>query len=462
MADYSNLAHEIIEKVGGRDNVAQVTHCMTRLRFNVKDDSKVDIEAIKALKGVIGYVNNGGQHQIIIGQTVDDVYKAVCDEGGFQVMAAVDEKLDETKEKLSVKGIFNNILNYLSGSLTPLIPLIISAAMFRTIQTVLGPDMLKVLSTDSDLYTILGMVYNAGFYFLPIYLGYTSAKKLNANPALGMFMGGILIAPELLEMVNNGVSSVRVFGIPAPVAKYTQTIIPILLSVWVLSIVEKFFNRIIPATLRTIFSPFITMLILVPVSLCFLAPLGNWVGTGVGNILVTIGNKGGFLGVAVIAALWEFLVMGGMHLVLIFSMIGVLMTTGSESIIAPASTCATFAVMGMALGAALRIKDKDEKALNFGYFVSCFLGGVTEPALYGTGFKYKKPFIGMIIGAFLGGLYAGLTHIAVYMLGATNFLIVLGFIGGGTANLVNGIIACVISLIAAAAATYLIGVDEKG
>ena len=461
MADYTNLAQELIEKVGGASNVTQVTHCMTRLRFNVKDDSKVDGEAIKGTKGVIGYVFNGGQHQIIIGQTVDKVYDTVCEVGGFTKSAAVDENLDKPKEKLTAKGVFNAILNYASGSLTPLIPLIISAAMIRTVETLLGPGMLNVISAESDLYKVLDFTYNAGFYFLPIYLGYTASKKLNANPALGMFMGGILVAPELIEMANNGITSIKIFGIPATVANYSQTIIPILLSVWVLSMVEKFFNKVIPATLRTIFSPFLTMLVMLPVSLCLLAPLGNWLGLFVGTALVGFGNKGGFIAVAVIAALWEFLVMSGMHLVLAVSMISVFMTLGYEGIISPAACCATFAAQGMALGVALRLKDKDEKALNFGYFVSGILGGVTEPALYGCGMKYKKPFIGMIIGAFAGGIYAGITKVVVFMLSSTNFLMVLGYIGSTTANLVNGIISCVITLVVSTVACYIIGVDEE-
>ena len=459
--NFETLAKEMIEKVGGKDNVSNVTHCMTRLRFNVKDDAKVDAEGIKNAKGVLGYVDQGGQHQIIIGQTVEKDYDEVVKQGGFIAQKAIEENVDAPKQKLTFKSAFNNVLNYLSGSLTPLIPLILAAALFRTVQSVLGPQMLGVISDTSDLYTVLGMVYNAGFYFMPIYIGYTASKKLGVNPALGMLMGGILIAPELIALANNGVQTLKVYGIPASVANYSQTILPIILSVWVMSYVEKFFNKVIPATLRTIFAPFLTIAVMVPVALCALAPLGNFVGTGIGTALLSLGNVGGFIAVAIIAALWEFLVMSGMHLVLAVTMMTVMFTTGHEGIVSPAACCATFAAFGMALGAALLIKDKEEKSENIGYFIAGFLGGVTEPALYGTGVKYRKPLIGMAIGAALGGLYAGLMHVNVYALTSTNVLMVLGYIGEGTGNLVNGIISCVIAMVGAAIATYMLGLDDK-
>ncbi|MBQ6215819.1 MAG: hypothetical protein IJK53_00385, partial [Erysipelotrichaceae bacterium] len=151
----------------------------------------------------------------------------------------------------------------------------------------------------------------------------------------------------------------------------------------------------------------------------------------------------------------------GMHLVLAVTMMTVMFTTGHEGIVSPAACCATFAAFGMALGAALLIKDKEEKSENIGYFIAGFLGGVTEPALYGTGVKYRKPLVGMAIGAALGGLYAGLMHVNVYALTSTNVLMVLGYIGEGTGNLVNGIISCVIAMVGAAVATYLLGIGEK-
>ena len=469
MADNKKIAKDILKAVGGSKNVEIATHCMTRLRLNLKDESVIDEEKVKQIPGVIGFIRSGGQNQFIIGQNVDKVFEEFCKVGdikGVEIDADLNEDGDlserktDKQEKLTVKKVCSNILNYLAGSLTPLIPLIIAAAMFKTVQVIIGPDMLGLVSEDSDLYTLFGFVYNAGFYFFPIYLGFTAAKKLGASTVLGMFMGGILIAPEFIALATSG-ESFTVYGIPCMTGDYSQTVLPIILSVWVMSYVERFFNKYIPTSLRTIFSPFLTMAVMVPVSLCALAPLGNFLGVYIGAGLVAFGGVGGFIAVAVIAALWEYLVMSGMHLILAVTMITVVMSQGYENVVAPAAFCATFAAFGMALGAAYRTRDKQERALSLGYFISGILGGVTEPALYGIGFKYKRPFIGMTIGAFLGGLYAGITHVGVYVVGATNVLSVLGFVGGGKANLVNGIIAMSISLVASAVATYIIGFSGK-
>lgn len=459
-ADFSKLAREILDKVGGEKNVAQVTHCMTRLRFNLKDESKAAPEdEVKAVKGVLGVVRSGGQYQVIIGQTVNKVYDEVMKIGGFS--SGTDTNLVKEKEKLTPKKVGMNILNYLSGSLTPLIPVIIAAAMVKTLLAVLGPSMLGVVQEGDNLYTLLTFVGDAGFYFLPILIGYTASIKMGLNPAMGMFMGAILVHPTMIQMATEGVTGFTVYGIPMSVQNYSSSVIPIILSVWIMSYIYKFLNDKLPAALRTIFAPTITIFVMLPVSLCLLAPLGSIIGQYISAGLLSFGSVGGFIAVAVIAAIWEYLVMSGMHIVMVVTMMTMIMQNGSESLVSPAASCATMAAVGMALGAALRMKDKEEKAMGIGFFVSGILGGVTEPALYGVGFKYKKPLIGMMIGGAVGGLYAGITHVAVYGMGATNFLMIMTYAGGGSANLINGTISLVLSLVVGAAATYVLGLGEK-
>jgi len=458
---YGPFAALILEKVGGKENVAAVTHCMTRLRFNIKDESRIELEGLKKIPGVIGVMQAGGLTQVIVGQSVGKVYTALCSEAGIQEEAAIDENLDAPKGKLTPRKVGSNILNYLAGSLTPLIPVVIAAAMFKTVQVVLGPDMLNLITPDSDLYMLLGFIYSAGFYFLPIYLGYTSAKKLGVTPVLGMMMGCVLIVPGFVSLAQAG-TPFTVYGIPAALHDYSQSVLPVLLSVWILSYVEKLFKKIMPDSLTTIFTPFLTMVVMVPLSLCLLAPAGAFVGDYIGKGLTGLGNVAGFIAVAVIAALWEYIVMSGMHMVLIVTAITVIMQGGHESLVLPAGGCATFAAFGMALGAFFMTRDKKEKSLAMGYFVSGVIGGVTEPALYGIGFKYKRPFITMSIGAFVGGLYAGITGVGTYVMGASNILGILGFVGGGTANLVNGIIAFALAFVVAAVGTALLGRFGKG
>lgn len=452
-------AAQIIEAVGGKDNVSNVSHCMTRLRLVLKDESKVNDEAVKAIDGIIGVARAGGQYQIIVGQSVPKVYAEVL-KMGVTGAGSVDENLDEPKEKFSLKSFGKNLLNYLSGTMVQLIPIMIAAAMFKTVNVLLGPDLLKIITTESDTYRLFDLLYEAGFYFMPIYIGYAAAKKLNASPMLGMFMGGILVTPALINIVNAG-EPFKIFGIGIRLVNYSQSVMPVIICVFVLSYVEKLLKKVIPDALSTIFVPFGTMFIMAPLALWILAPLGSIIGDYIGALLNGMAAHGGFIACMVIAALWEFLVMTGMHTVILIPGIMNLLSGNPDSCVMVAGGMATWAAFGMALGAFLRLKDKKEKALAAGYFVSGFVGGVTEPVLYGIGMKYKKTFICLMIGGALGGLYAGLTHVTVYLLGATNFLSVLGYVAGGTANLVNSLIADAIAMFGTAALVYFFGFDKN-
>lgn len=459
MANNKKIAEEVLAAVGGKENVTNVAHCMTRLRFTLKDQSVPDQEAIKKLDGVIGVVVAGGQFQVIVGQNVPKVYAEVCKISGFAVQDSIDENLDGPKEKLTLKKAGKNILDYLAGTMTQLIPIMIAAAMFKTVYVLFGPDILGWITAESDLYVLMDALYNAGFYFMPIYIGYAAAKKLGVSPMLGMFMGGVLICPGILNVVAAG-EPFTVYGIPMRLVNYTQSVMPIIICVWLLSYVEKFFKKFIPDTLSTIFVPFLTMAVMVPVALCAAAPVGQFVGDYVGAFLNGMAAHGGILANIVIAALWEFLVMTGMHQVILIPGIMNLLAGNPDSCVMVAGGMATWAAFGMALGAFFKLKDKKEKSLAAGYFVSGFVGGVTEPVLYGIGMKYKRPFICLALGGALGGLYCGITHVTVYLLGATNFLSVLGYVAGGTANLVNCVIASLIAMLSTAALTYFFGFDK--
>lgn len=460
MADLNEqIAEKVLQAVGGKDNITFVTHCMTRLRFNLKDQSIPNEDEIKKMKGVLGALVSGGQFQVIIGQNVPKVYEALCRMAGIQMEQAVDENLDAEKKKLTPKEIGNCIMGYLSGSMTPLIPAMIGAAMFKTLQVIFGPDMLGAAGEASDFYQLCGFMYSAFFYFLPIFLGYTASKKLGLNPIMGAFAGAVLIVPGFGALAAEG-KSFSVYGIPCTPADYSQTVLPIILTIWVMSYIDKFFRKIVPDILSTIFVPFLTMAVLVPLELCLIAPIGNVCGDFIGNGLIAFGDFGGFLAVAVIAALWEFLVMTGMHQVLIVFGITSMMANGADNLVLTAGGYATWAAFGMAVGAFLRIKEKEEKTLALGYVISGILGGVTEPVLYGIGFRYRKPFIAMAIGGFCGGLYAGIMHVGTYVMGATNFLAVLGYVGGGSRNMIHGCIGAAIALGVSAVLTYLIGFSK--
>ena len=299
----------------------------------------------------------------------------------------------------------------MSGSIAPLIPIIMAAALFRTIGAILGPDILNILPSDSNLAILLDFVYDAGFYFFPIYLGYTAAKKLNTSTVLGMFIGGIMLASDFVAMVGTDVSF-TVFGIPCALNNYSTTIMPILLSVWVMSYVHKFFSKYVPTVISTIFTPFLTILVMLPITLCALAPLGNFIGVYLAEFLNWFSSVGGGFAVGL-------------------------------------------------MGAALRLKNKDDKALGLSCMLTGLLSGITEPTLYGIGIRYKRPFIGLAIGGLVGGLYAGFTHVTYHVMISILVLAPLSYTAGGTANMINGTIASVLAMIVSAVITYFFGFTKE-
>lgn len=463
MKKYEILASEILNNVGGNKNITYIAHCMTRLRFNLKDESKINKAEIKKINGVLGCQFSGGQFQVIIGQTVEHVYKSICELGDFATNDPIQANDEETKNKFTLKTIASKILNSLSGCVVPLIPLMMAASMFKMLVAVLGPNMLSILSETDNLFILFTFVGDAGFYFFPIVLGYTASKKFGVTPVMGMFLGAIMMHPTFVGMASEA-TSFTVFGIPCSVQNYASSLLPIILSVWVMQYVETFFKHILPQALKTVLSPFFSILIMLPICLCLLGPIGSFIGNFLCELLLGLNSIPGFsfIAVALVSAFWEFLVMSGMHIVFITSLILVFSQSGSESLILVAGAIASLSVAGMLLGSALRIKNVEEKALTFGYFIASIIGGVTEPGLYGNGMKYKKPFIGLIIGGFAGGLYAGIMNVTCYaMIPIASFIAVTGFVGGSISNLIHGIIACGIGFVVAALVTYFFGFDKN-
>ncbi len=460
MADNKKIAQDVLEAVGGKENVISATHCMTRLRLNLKDASIPNEEEVKKINGVVGVVQSGGQFQIIIGQNVPKVYAEFCSLTGLTTQEAVNENLDGPKEKLTIKKVASNIMNYIAGSMIPMIPAMLGAGLCKALTALIGPDMLGLVDATNGLYIMLNMMYDSFFYFLPIMVGFNAAQKLNLPAHLGSFMGAVLLAPTFVQMVADG-TPMNIFGIPVTMINYSQSVVPILLSVAFMGLVYKLFFRFLPTTITTIFTPFLTMLVTVPVSLLALAPLGNTIAGLIGGGIAAFGSLG-FIGSAFIGAIWEFLVMTGMHTPVIMTFLVDAATKGYMSGAAVAPSAATWACWGVALGAFLRLRNKNDKSAAGGFFISGMIGGITEPTLYGLCMKYRRCFLTLAIGGAVGGAYMGLTSVRQYVMAAiSNFLSVLGFAGGTTGNMINGIVGCVIALIAATVATYFIGFSKE-
>lgn len=464
---YKNLANKILDEIGGKANISSVTHCMTRLRFNLKDESIPNDDNIKSINGVLGVNRSGGQYQIVIGQTVPKVYDALIAISGLTKNAPIDENLDKDltkKEPFSWKKLGSATLNKLARSLTPLIPILVGASMFKMFVAIFGPTMLNWLSTSSDTYKLFTLVGDAGFYFFPIFLGYTASKQFHTSPMISMLLGAILLDPNLTSIVKAG-KAFSVYGIPMKLVSYSSTVIPIILAVWVMSYIEPLVKKIVPDSLSVVLTPTVTLLVMLPITLTVVGPAGAFLGQYVSDGILAFSKSGGIwsiLGIAIIGALWELLVMTGMHLILISTMMMIFATAGHENFISIGGLVASMSVAGMCIGTALALHNRDEKVLAWGYFVACFIGGVTEPALYGLAIRYKRPFIGMMLGGFAGGLYAGIVHLDAYSLvPVANFLGLSACIGGTTANFINAIISAGITIVVAAIATYIIGVEPK-
>jgi PTS system beta-glucosides-specific IIC component len=454
---FHTLAEQVLKELGGEDNVAFVSHCMTRLRVNVKDESKFSADRIKAIPGVIGMMKAGGQIQVIIGNTVDKVYKEFLTLGNFEKQDKIDEDLGDSQGALTLRKIGGNIIDSLQGCLVPLIPLLMAGAMFKMVAALIGPNMFDIVDTSGDFFTLLTFVGDAAFYYFPIAVGYTAAKKFGANPVVAMMLGGILLHPTIMGLATNG-TEFSIYGIHFTPVSYASTVLPMILSVWVMSYVEKYLKKFIPTQFKIILVPSLTIAIMLPISFLVLGPAGAFVGNGLSTLLLGLDGPFAWLGIALIGALWQVMVLTGMHLVVITTMVVVFMNTGSESFVSPAALASSIAVAGMSFGSFLRIREKEEKSLQFSYFIASLVGGVTEPGVYGTAIKFRRPFIGLMIGGFLGGLYGAFTHVTAYtLIPVASFVNLFAYVGGGTANLVNAIIVAVISFVGAAVSTYYLG-----
>lgn len=448
--DNKQIATDVLELVGGAENVAVATNCMTRLRLTLKDNSKADVEKIKKVKGVLGCQFAGSQLQVIIGQNVPKVLAEFVAMSGVKQGAAVDENLDAPKEKFELKNLPNIILDYLSGSMTQLIPLLMAGGLFRTIAAVLGPTMLGVLSDTDPTYTFLyTTLYEATFTFIPIYLGYAAAKKLGASPVLGMLLGGALMAPSVVSVATQeGGGIISVYGIQIAAANYQQSVLPIILSVPVLYFVEKFFKKVMPDVLSTVFTPFCTMIVTIPIAFIVLAPIGNEIG-----ILIVM---------AILGAFWQLFVVCGMHMPVILLAQVQIIAAGYDPFVFVSTNCAMAAVWGCAFGAFLKMRNPDEKGLALGYVISAIAGGVTEPALFGILMRFRRTMLGMFIGGAIGAVFSGLMGVTYYLAGgASNFLVFTNYLQGGQMNTVWAIVGMAISFVIAAAVVFATGFSKE-
>ena len=445
--NYENLAKQILKNVGGQENVSNLTHCATRLRFNLKDLSKANTEAIKKTKGVMGVVDKGAQYQIIIGSDVASVYKELLKIGNFQSSSS---KNDGDK-----KGL-DKIFDIISGTFTPILPPLTAAGMLKAVLVLL--TTFGLMSKESQTYYILSFMADAIFFLFPVALGYTAAVKFKCNPFMGMLMGGIMIHPNWTALVN-AKEAVTLFGLPVKLVSYTSSVIPIILVVWVMSYVENFADKISPKPIKFFSKPLITILVMGPLALIALGPIGSILGEGLANVVTAINNVAPWSIPMIIGGASPLLVLVGMHYAFFPISFNDLALKGSENVLGPGMLVSNIAQGGAVLCVSLKAKNKDLKQLAGSAGLTALLG-ITEPAMYGVTMKLKKPLIAVCSGGALAGLYIGLMGVVRYSSGSPGLASIAIFIGENPMNIVHALIGCAIAFISAFVLTWIIGFKD--
>jgi len=453
------IASKILKAVGGKDNVAQAIHCMTRLRLNLKDESLLDVEEAKKIPGVLNVQKVGAQQQFIIGQNVAEVYKSFCEKTGMEMGSPIEESFVKPK---GIKGIINAILDGISGCINPILPAITVAGLLKLIAALIGPAMLNLVAETSDIYQLFTFAGNTAFYFFPVLIGYSGAKKFGCNPVIGIVMGAIMIHPTLIDIVNAG-KGFTVYGIPMTLVNYSNNVISMIMITWVMSYVEKYLKKFIPDLLKSMLVPLLTVLIMLPVALCALGPLGTFVGIWVAAGMEWLCTIAGPFAGAVTGALWPFLVTTGMHQAVIPYGISMLALKGFDNTVLLGAYISSYTYIGLSLGAFLKFKDKNEKSMAFSSFCTQAFGGIGEPILFGIMLRYKKAMLATLLSGFVGGLIASTFGAKVYFFGSSNFLSFLSFAGVDGNSVIVGFIASIVAAIVSCGFLLIFGIenDEK-
>lgn len=402
--DYENTAKKILQRVGGKDNVINLVHCMTRLRFTLKDESIVDDEAVKKTKGVMGIMKKGGQYQIIIGNDVGNVFNELNKFGNFS--NEVKEVPAKSNEK---KNIFTMLMDTISGIMAPVIPAIIGAAMIKVLLTLL--PMIGVLSTNGQTYQLLSVIGDGAFFFMPVLIAISASKKFGTNMYYAASIALIMLHPNLITLMNTAHDAGQTVKflkyIPVTYASYSYSVIPIILAVYSLRYVERFVDKITPVVTKNFLKPMLVVLIEVPIALIILGPLGAICGNGLSTVVYAIHDKLGFIAIGLVAGVYPFVVMAGMHHAFTPIKLGMIATTGYENFICIGELCSNMAQGAASLAVALRSKNKDFKQIAGSSAFSALFAGITEPALYGVTLRLKRPMLGACIGGAVGGLVGG-------------------------------------------------------
>ncbi|RHN01338.1 PTS transporter subunit EIIC [Dielma fastidiosa] len=445
--DYTSVAKQILTHIGGAENIINLGNCATRLRINLKDNGKVEMEALKQIKGVVGAVLNPGQLQVIIGPDVGNVCKTMRQIGNL--------KNENAAEEDGKKPIVSRILDTISGIFTPILPAIVAAGMMQAVIALL--TNFTSIDAGGSTMVIFNVIANAAFYFLPVMIAFSAAKKFNCNPFMAVFLAGILLHPDLINLLAQETAA-DFFGIPVISASYASSVIPIILGVWLMSYVEKLADRVSPNCLKFLMKPLLTIIITAPITLIVLGPLGSILGGYLAQFIQFLNGKAGWLVITFMGCFTPFIVMTGMHYSLFPLVFQSLATFGYETIMSVGSLPSNMAQGAACFAVALKTKNSEMRQIALSAGVTAVLG-ITEPALYGVTLKLKRPLAAVMAGGAAGGLYAGLVSLKAFGFvtpGLTAFPVYIG----PNNNLLNFGICCVIAFAVAFALTWILGFED--
>lgn len=450
----NQLESSIISALGGEKNIRSMGHCATRLRITLNNDKLVDRDKLKNISGVLGIVDSMGGLQIVIGNTVNQVYQNIRDH--YNVVAN-----DDAYENENVKGsIVNRVLNVLSDILSPTVPLIMASGFVSALLVVLSKFG---MNQESSTYTILSSAANVVFYFLPIMLAYTSSVRFKCNTIYSLFIGGLMLHPNLLELVKSG-ENIDLFKIPVTLVDYSSSLIPIIISIWVLSYVEKLADRYVPDAAKYVFKPLFIILIMLPITLCITGPAGFLLGEGLGSVLTVIYSNASWLAIILVASLAPLLVMTGMHIALTpILILSNFENLGYDNLLLVAFIGMNFSQFAVALAVMLKTKKSKLRQLAANSAFTAFFSGITEPTLYGITIRLKKPLYATFIGCIANGIFCAIANVKIFAFAPPSFFTLPIFMNpdGTNTNFIFALCSIGITIVVTFLVTWVLSFDDS-
>lgn len=452
---YESMNKQIIEAVGGEDNIQSVVHCATRLRFVLKDDSKADDKKAAAIPGVLQVVKRAGQYQLVIGSTVEDVYNELVK------MIHIDNSGDSPAPKKK-KNLFDTVIGVITGSIAPAIPLLAGAGMGKVLLLIL--TITGALSDKSQTYQMLNLIFDTGYFFMPAFVGYSAAKVFNTDQYLGAFMGLVTEHPIWTAMVTAG-KPVHFLGMPVQLIQYSSTMISAILGVWVMSYIYKYIKKWTPNMVKIFMVPMLTMLITAPLIFLIIGPISNYISQGIAFIAMWLYHNAGIIAIPILAAAYPWLVSIGIHKALSPISIQLVATQGFDPIIRVVALCSNMSQAAASLAVGLKSKNQKLKSLALSSSATAYLGGITEPALFGVNLPLKTPMYGAMIGGAVAGVVAGFFKMKAFIYVTPAFLSLPMWVSKTENFVIQALIVIAVASVATFIATWIIGfedpVDEK-